>query len=134
MIAQLVTTGHQVGCARRPPQGRAKDCNVVDRLPMLSCIPLFEGRTQRGSRPPLICRGEARGKEHHPIAADVPANDQLTRLFLDLFPSQVPANSAISQLPEDILYWTMQVLQVAESSLTAGRRAATRHTTEPGEG
>ena len=77
--------------------------------------------------------GGAREKVH-PIAADMPANDELTRRFLNLYPSQVPVNFAISQLPDDVLSWTTQVLQVAESSLTADKRAVTSHMTEPGEG
>ncbi len=40
---------------------------------------------------------DSRGKGH-PIAADMPANDELTRRFLALYPSQVPKNFAISQL------------------------------------
>lgn len=76
---------------------------------------------------------DSRGKKH-PIAADRPANDELTRRFLTSYPSQVPENFAISQLPEEILSWTTQVLRVAESYLTADRKAATKLTTEPGDG
>ena len=73
----------------------------------------------------------SRGKDH-PIAADMPANDELTRRFLVHYPSQVPASFAISQLPDEILSWTTQVLRVAESYLTEDKRAATSRTTEPG--
>jgi hypothetical protein len=76
---------------------------------------------------------DARGKSH-PIAADMPANDELTRRFLVSYPSQVPANFAISQLPDEMLSWATQVLRVAESSLTADRKAATNLTTGPGVG
>ena len=76
--------------------------------------------------------GASRGKAH-PIAADMPANDELTCRFLASYPSQVPANFAISQLPQEILFWTTQVLQVAESYLTADKKAATNPATEPGE-
>jgi hypothetical protein len=51
-----------------------------------------------------------------------------------MYPSQMPENFAISQLPADILSCTMQVLQVAKSSLMADRKAATNHTTERGDG
>jgi hypothetical protein len=76
---------------------------------------------------------ESRGKSH-PIAADLPANDELTRRFLASYTSQVPESFAISQLPDEILSWTTQVLRVAESSLMAGRKAATNRLTEPGAG
>ena len=74
---------------------------------------------------------DSRGKSH-PIAADMPANDKLTCRFLASYPSQVPEDFVISQLPEEILSWTTQVLQVAESYLTADKRAATSRTIEPG--
>ena len=72
---------------------------------------------------------DSRGKSH-PIAADMPANDELTRRFLTSYPSQVPANFAISQLPGEILSWVTQVPQVAESFLTDGKRAATSPTSK----
>ena len=81
----------------------------------------------------LSFEGSDRGKDH-PIAFDKPANDELTSRFLTHYPSQIPANFAISQLPTEILSWSMQVLQVAESYLTADRRAATKPTTVPGGG
>jgi hypothetical protein len=77
--------------------------------------------------------GDTRGKAH-PIAADLPANDELTRRFLETYPSQVPENFAILQLPADILSWTTQVLQIAESSLTGDRKAATSPSTGRGDG
>ena len=76
---------------------------------------------------------DSRGKSH-PIAADMPSNDELTRRFLASYPSQVPASFAISQLPDEIPSWSTQVLQVAESYLTADKRAAMSHSTEPGKG
>ena len=81
----------------------------------------------------LSFEGSDRGK-FHPIAFDKPANDELTSRFLIHYPSQVPENFAISQLPTEISSWSMQVLQVAESSLMADKRAAMRPTTEPGGG
>ena len=79
----------------------------------------------------LSFSGKGRGKPH-PLAFDDPANDKLTARFLTALPSQVPANFAISQLPDEILYWTARVLLVAESSLTGDRKEATKSTTEPG--
>ena len=73
-----------------------------------------------------------RGKKH-PLASDDPANDELTARFLSAIPSQVPENFAISQLPDDVLSWVTQVLQVAESSLTADRKGVTRSTTGLGD-
>jgi hypothetical protein len=81
----------------------------------------------------LSFEGSDRGKDH-PIAFDKPANDNLTSRFLTHYPSQVPANFVISQLPNEILSWSTQVLQIAESYLTADKRAATKPTTEPGGG
>ncbi len=79
----------------------------------------------------LSFAGQGRGKLH-PLAFDDPANDELTARFLSAFPSQVPENFEISQLPDEILSWVMRVLRVAESSLTAGKRGATKSTTGPG--
>ncbi len=71
----------------------------------------------------------------HPIAFDRPANDELTSRFLTHYPSQVPANFVISQLPTEILSWSiMQVLRVAKSYLTDTKRAATSPSTGPGGG
>ena len=81
----------------------------------------------------LSFSGKGRGKGH-PLAFDDPANDELTSRFLTALPSQVPESFAISQLPDEILSWTVQVLLVAESSLTGDRKAATRSSTGPGEG
>ena len=81
----------------------------------------------------LSFEGGERGKSH-PIAFDKPANDELTNRFLAQYPSQVPANFAISQLPTEILSWSMQVLQTAELSLIADRRVAMSHSIEHGEG
>lgn len=81
----------------------------------------------------LSFSGEGRGKRH-PLAFDDPPNDELTARFLSTLPSQVPASFVISQLPDEILSWTVQVLLVAELSLTEGRRAATKYLTEPGGG
>jgi hypothetical protein len=81
----------------------------------------------------LSFEGVDRGKVH-PIAFDRPANDELTSRFLTHYPSQVPENFVISQLPTEILSWSMQVLQTAESYLTDAKRAATSPSTEPGGG
>ena len=82
----------------------------------------------------LSFAGDASRGKSHPIAADMPANDELTSRFLASYPSQVPESFAISQLPDEVLSWATQVLRVAESSLTADRKAATNHTTGPGAG
>ena len=79
----------------------------------------------------LSFEGIDRGKVH-PIAFDRPAKDKLTSSFLTHYPSQVPANFVISQLPTEILSWSMQVLQVAKLSLMADRRAAMNLSTGPG--
>ncbi len=81
----------------------------------------------------LSFEGSDRGKAH-PVVFDKPANDELTCRFLTNYPSQVPANFAISQLPTEILSWSMQVLQAAESYSTADKRAATSPSIEPGGG
>lgn len=80
----------------------------------------------------LSFAGEGRGKAH-PLAFDEPANDELTDRFLTFLPSQVPANFAISQLPDEMLCWTTQVLQVVKSFLTDGKREATKSLTGPGD-
>ena len=81
----------------------------------------------------LSFSGKDRGKGH-PLAFDDPANDELTARFLSTLPSQVPANFVISQLPDEILSWTAQVLLATELSLTEGRREATKYLTGPGGG
>ena len=81
----------------------------------------------------LSFSGKGRGKIH-PLAFDEPANDELTARFLSLLPSQVPEGFVISQLPEEILSWTAQVLQVAELSLTGDKKGATKSMTGHGEG
>jgi hypothetical protein len=72
------------------------------------------------------------GGKRHPIAFDDPPNDVLTQRFHLYYPEQIPANFEISQLPSEILSWVSSVLQIAASSLTADRKAATRTTTEHG--
>ncbi|KAI2490833.1 hypothetical protein MHU86_23743 [Fragilaria crotonensis] len=76
--------------------------------------------------------GDDSREESHPIADDTTSNDELTNRFLVSYPSQVPENFAISQLPDEILSWVTQVLRVAELYLTGDRRAATSRTTEHG--
>ena len=76
----------------------------------------------------LSFAGEGRGKRH-PLAFDDLADDELTERFLTALPSQVPENFVISQLPEEILCWTTQVLRVAESSLTADKKEAMKCST-----
>ena len=80
----------------------------------------------------LSFSGEGRGKRH-PLAFDEPANDVLTERFLSTFPSQVPENFVISQLPGEILSWITQVLRAAESYLTEDRKEATKSTTGHGD-
>ena len=73
---------------------------------------------------------DSRGKSYSIAAEDMSSNDELTCRFLSSFHSQVPANFAISQLPVEILFWTTQVLQVAESYLTDNKKAAMSRSTE----
>jgi hypothetical protein len=72
------------------------------------------------------------GGKRHPIAFDDPPNDILTQRFHLYYPEQIPENFEICQLPVEILSWVSSVLQIAASSLTADRKAATRSTTELG--
>jgi hypothetical protein len=79
----------------------------------------------------LSFAGHDRDKPH-PLAADNPSDLVLTQRFHQFLPSQIPANFAISPLPPEILSWTSQVLQIAESSLIRATRAQMRQTTGSG--
>ncbi len=122
-----------MGRTRGPPQGCEEDSDATNQFPMLSGVPALDRELNMVADLPSFSGGDTWGKAH-PIAADLPANDELTRQFLDVYPSQVPENFAILQLPAEIFSWTTQVLQVAESSLTADRKAATSPSTERGDG
>jgi hypothetical protein len=76
--------------------------------------------------------GHCRGKPH-PIAADDPPDDVLTRRFHSFYPEQIPANFAICPLPVDVISWLSVVLQMAASSLWDARKAATKMGTAPGD-
>ncbi len=71
--------------------------------------------------------------EHHPLARDKPSDDELTRRFHAFLPQLIPHNFKISPLPNDILCWTMQVLQTAELSLTQSKNKAMNPTTVSGD-
>ena len=75
--------------------------------------------------------GDCRGKPH-PIAADNPPDDVLTRRFHSSYPEQIPANFVICQLPDDVISWLSVVLQMAASSLWAAKKAATKTATGHG--
>jgi hypothetical protein len=79
----------------------------------------------------LSFAGHDRDKPH-PLAADNPSDQILTQRFHEFLPSQIPANFAISPLPPELLSWTSQVLQIAESSLIHATRAQMRQTTGSG--
>jgi hypothetical protein len=72
------------------------------------------------------------GGKTHPLAADDPPNDILTQRFHSTYPEQIPANFAISQLPDEILSWASRVLQITASSLIADKKAATKTMTASG--
>jgi hypothetical protein len=81
----------------------------------------------------LSFAGNDRDKPH-PLAADNPSDSLLTQRFHQFLPSQIPANFVISPLPPEILSWTSQVLQIAESSLIRATKAQTKRTTGSGDG
>jgi hypothetical protein len=72
------------------------------------------------------------GGKTHPLAADGPPNDILTQRFHSAYPEQIPANFAISQLPDENLSWASRVLQITASLLTADKKAATKTKTASG--
>jgi hypothetical protein len=76
--------------------------------------------------------GNCRGKPH-PIAADDPPDDVLTRRFHSFYPEQIPANFEICPLPDDVISWLSVVLQMAASSLWDARKVATKTGTEHGD-
>jgi hypothetical protein len=79
----------------------------------------------------LSFAGHDRDKPH-PLAADNPIDLVLTQRFHKFLPSQIPENFAIYPLPPEILSWTSQVLQIAESTLIRATRAQMRQTTGSG--
>jgi hypothetical protein len=72
------------------------------------------------------------GGKTHLLAADDPPNDILTQRFHSAYPEQIPANFAISQLPDKILSWASRVLQITALLLSADKKAATKTTTASG--
>jgi hypothetical protein len=79
----------------------------------------------------LSYSGTARGKPH-PLAADNPSDHILTQRFHALLPSQIPPTFNISPLPNMILSWVSQVLQIVESSLIRSKRPPTKIPTGSG--
>ena len=58
----------------------------------------------------LSFAGADRSDKDHPIACDDPDNDTLTQCFHTSYPSQIPENFTISQLPSEILSCVLQIL------------------------
>jgi hypothetical protein len=82
----------------------------------------------------LSFAGSDREEKPHPIAFDDPDNTTLTQRFHEYYPSQIPENFEISQLPSEILSWASLALQTVESFLTLDRKEATRTETVSGVG
>jgi len=80
----------------------------------------------------LSFAGSDREEKPHPIAFDDPDNTTLTQRFHESYPSQIPENFEISQLPSEILSWASLALQTVESFLTLDRKEATRIETVSG--
>ncbi|KAI2497634.1 hypothetical protein MHU86_16883 [Fragilaria crotonensis] len=81
----------------------------------------------------LSFAGEALRGKRHPIAADMPANDELTIDFLPRTHHRYRRTCHLPTAGRDAIL-TTQVLRIAESSLTQGKRAATNPSTGRGEG
>jgi hypothetical protein len=96
---------------------------------VLHCLPALNNVADLLSFAGSLTRA---GDKTHPLAADDPPNDILTQRFHSAYPEQIPANFAISQLPDEILSWASRVLQITASSLTADKKAATKTTAASG--
>ena len=64
----------------------------------------------------------------HSLAADRPADDELTRCFHSHIPQLIPEDFSISPLPHEIRYWAVQVLRTLEydSRLEASNESGNR--------
>ena len=89
-----------MGATERTAPGGKDDCDTAVGVQVLSCVPTHK-RELNVMADLLSFEGDDWG-EYHPIVFDNPANDKLTDRFLKHFPSQVPTNFAISQLPTEI--------------------------------
>ena len=70
--------------------------------------------------------------KQNPVAYDCPPNDVITNRIVISFPQLVPADFRISHLPNKILSFASQAVQIFESSLTQKLKAEQKHTTESG--
>jgi hypothetical protein len=80
----------------------------------------------------LSYHGSIRNKRH-PLAWDNPPDDILTTRFHFAMSQLIPQSFRISRLPDEILSWTVRVLQTAELSLNPNRKPPTNPRTEPGD-
>lgn len=76
--------------------------------------------------------GNMRGKPH-PLAPDNPDNETLTMRFHQFCHQLIPRSFEINQLPNDVLSWTVQVLQTFESSLIRNSKHHTNPMTDTGD-
>ena len=68
----------------------------------------------------------------NPVAHDKPPNDVLTQRILSDFPQLVPPGFKISHLPEEMLSFAQQAVQLLESSLIHAQRAEAKPMTDTG--
>ena len=61
--------------------------------------------------------------KQNPVAYDCPPNDVVTNRIVSSFPQLVPADFRISHLPNEILSFASQAVQIFESSLTQKLKA-----------
>jgi hypothetical protein len=73
-------------------------------------------------------------EEPHPIARDNPSDSELTQRFHSYLPQLIPQGFAISPLPAEILSFSTQALQTAESSWIRAKSSRTRAKTPYGVG
>jgi hypothetical protein len=81
----------------------------------------------------LLSYDGTRDGKRHPLAYDNPSDAVLTQRFHSHLPSQIPESFTISPLPGEISSWICQVLQLAESSLTANKKLHLKTSTETGD-
>jgi hypothetical protein len=79
----------------------------------------------------LSYSGNYRGKPH-PLAADNPPDDVLTQRFHSSYPEQIPSNFEICRLPDAVISWLSEALQMAASLLLGAKRVAMKTEIEPG--
>jgi len=86
----------------------------------------------------LTFEGEDRSNEmkpvKHPIAYDLPSNDQLTARLLTLFPQLLPQRFAISPLPIEIFSFAQESVQMLELSMIQKQKEVLKMTTGSGGG